>query len=126
MQGAGGGGGDWFDKGICHSVHISRVGSVKPRVMTSQSSVNSPKPHLKTAQNSEKRYKKQVVRAVLALPVDQHDPEALELHGLIGTEIDHRVGRNQLNTIEDDRDAIRCNDAHGRGQDSNNQRAVRN
>ncbi len=23
-------------------------------------------------------------------------------------------------------DAIRCNDAHGRGQDSNNQRAVRN
>ena len=34
------------------------VGSAKPRVMTSQSSVNLPKTHLKTAQNSEKHYKR--------------------------------------------------------------------
>ena len=43
------------------------VPSVKPRVMTSQSSVNFPKTHLKTAQNSAKHHKKQVVRAVFAL-----------------------------------------------------------
>ena len=41
--------------------------SVKPRVMTPQSSVNFPKTHLKTAQNSAKQYKKRVLRAVFAL-----------------------------------------------------------
>ena len=44
-------------------------GSVKPRVMTPQSSVNFPKTHLKTAQNSGKQYKKRVLRAVFALLV---------------------------------------------------------
>jgi len=41
--------------------------SVKPRVMTSQSSVNFPKTGLKTASNSGKHYKKRVMRAVFAL-----------------------------------------------------------
>ena len=40
------------------------VGSVKPRVTTSQSSVNFPKAHLKRAQNSANHYKTQVMRAV--------------------------------------------------------------
>jgi hypothetical protein len=35
--------------------------------MTPQSSVNFPKTHLKTAKNSEKYYKKRVMRAVFAL-----------------------------------------------------------
>ena len=43
--------------------------SVKPRVMTSQSSVNFPKIGLKTAQNGEKYSKKQVMRAGFALVV---------------------------------------------------------
>jgi len=41
--------------------------SVKPRVMTPQSSVNFPKIHLKRASNSGKQYKKRVMRAVSAL-----------------------------------------------------------
>jgi len=41
-------------------------GSVKPRVMTSQSSVNFPKVELKTSKNSEKHDKKRVMRAVFA------------------------------------------------------------
>ena len=41
--------------------------SVKPRVMTPQSSVNFPKTHLKRAKNSGKQYKKRVLRAVFAL-----------------------------------------------------------
>ena len=41
--------------------------SVKPRVMTPQSSVNFPKTHLETAQDSAKQYKKRVMRAVFAL-----------------------------------------------------------
>ena len=45
-----------------------KMGSVKPRVMTSQSSVNFPKTHLKTAQNGEKYHKKKIVRAGFALP----------------------------------------------------------
>ena len=45
------------------------VVSVKPRVMTPQSSVNFPKIDLKTAQNSRKQYKKWVLRAVFALPL---------------------------------------------------------
>ena len=48
--------------------------SVKPRVMTSQSSVISPKTHLETAQNSAKHYKKQVMRAVFALPLPRGGP----------------------------------------------------
>ena len=40
-------------------------GSVKPRVMTPQSSVNFPKTHLKRAKNSAKQHKKRVMRAVL-------------------------------------------------------------
>ena len=43
------------------------VVSVKPRVMTPQSSVNFPKIDLKTAQNSRKQYKKWVMRAVFAV-----------------------------------------------------------
>ena len=46
-----------------------QVSSAKPRVMTPQSSVDFPKTHLKTAQNSAKHCKKQVMRAVFALPV---------------------------------------------------------
>jgi len=46
-----------------------RLSSVKPRVMTSQSSVNFPKIGLKTAQNGEKYSKKQVMRAGFALVV---------------------------------------------------------
>ena len=44
------------------------MSSVKPRVMTPQSSVSFPKTHLKAAQNSAKYYKKRVMRAVFALP----------------------------------------------------------
>ena len=43
------------------------VSSVKPRVMTSQCSVNFPQTGLKAAQNSAKHYKKRVMRAVFAL-----------------------------------------------------------
>ena len=50
------------NRGIYHS----KQSSAKPRVMTPQSSVNFPKTHLKTAQNSEKHYKKRVMRAVFA------------------------------------------------------------
>ena len=46
---------------------MQQMRSVKPRVMTPQSSVNFPKTHLKTASNSEKQYKKRVMRAVFAL-----------------------------------------------------------
>ena len=46
---------------------LTTCSSVKPRVMTSQSSVNLPKTGLKTAQNSAKHYKKQVMSAVFAL-----------------------------------------------------------
>ena len=50
------------------------VRSAKPRVMTSQSSVNPPKTGLKTAQNSAKHYRKQVMGAVFALPsLKQYD-----------------------------------------------------
>ena len=41
--------------------------SVKPRVLTSQSSVNFPKILLKTARTSAKHLKKQDMRAVFAL-----------------------------------------------------------
>ena len=41
--------------------------SVKPRVMTPQSSVKFPKTHLKRAKNSGKQHKKRVMRAVFAL-----------------------------------------------------------
>ena len=47
---------------------LLKMGSAKPRVMTSQKSVISPKAGLKTAQNSAKHYKKQVMRAGFALP----------------------------------------------------------
>ena len=48
---------------------VAIPGSVKPRVMTPQSSANFPKTHLKTAENSAKHYKKQVMRAVFALAI---------------------------------------------------------
>ena len=59
-------------------LRFSRVDSVKPRViMTSQSSAISPQTDVKTAQNSAKHYKKQVMRAVFALPVEATRPKAL-------------------------------------------------
>ena len=48
---------------------LLKCSSVKPRVMTPQSSVNFPKTHLKTAPNSAKHYKKRVLRAAFALLV---------------------------------------------------------
>ena len=46
---------------------LAGEGSVKPRVMTPQSSVNLPKTHLKTDQNGAEHYQTQVMRAVFAL-----------------------------------------------------------
>ena len=50
-----------------HILSMMHFISVKPRVMTPQSSVNFPKIDLKTAQNSAKQSKKRVMRAVFAL-----------------------------------------------------------
>ena len=50
-----------------HYITLFHYVSAKPRVMTPQNSVNFPKTHLKRAKNSEKHYKKWVLRAVFAL-----------------------------------------------------------
>ena len=54
---------------FCSSLSMTPVSrsSVKPRVMTPQSSVNFPKIDLRRAQNSAKQYKKRVMRAVFAV-----------------------------------------------------------
>ena len=60
---------------VCHPSSLPNwnvdQSSVKPRVMTPQSSVNFPKTHLKAAQNSAKQSKKRVLRAVFALCTHQ-------------------------------------------------------
>ena len=54
---------------LCKTIVYQMI-SVKPRVMTPQSSVNFPKIDLKSPLKVQKQYKKRVLRAVFALRPD--------------------------------------------------------